>query len=441
MQLERLKSLYLSMSATGLTRIALACRVTGASLDVAMLTEPGNHGIFIGQDGQWVFLAVTSGGLINPVLPHQDYVRILKMVKAEAQKGVFKTGQFFQELDAALPDKAETRMVLRTHVAAQLFPQVLEVERQHFLGFQSPIPGASVTEQNLEKTRMLLGAEAYKLCRALNRSSHWSQSAGKAVRILPELAQLRKEALGLARRKPVPATTTIAVASPPAPVRPQPQPIETDALTAVDADNPPARSVSAGPPVLVLVCGLSGTGKTALAKRLARRLANAVALDPDIFTVPLVEAALRSHDIGLTSPGAAYLVNHLFRAGRYTALISLAFEMLSQGRSPVCVFDMTRDLSQVPVLKSQMASGGLALKIVWLSTESSVRRARLAARGEFWDEYNLKHWEEQEAAVNAATAELAGSAVDVLVLDTTTVDARELAEQAAGFVAGPYETR
>lgn len=429
MQLEHLKSLYLSMAAARLARIAVSCRVAETQVDVAVLAEPGSNGLFIGRDGQWVSLPVAPGGIINPVLPHQDYIRILKMVNAEAQKSTFKTGQFFHDLDAALPDKAETRMVLRTHVAAQLFPQVPEPERLHFLGFQSQVPGASVSEQNLEKTRLLLGPEASDMCRLLNRSSHWSQTANKAVRILPELAQLRKEAERLATRKPrLTATATIA-------------PVLADGaqepLSPLPANSRPTASGAPGRSdlVMVLVCGQPGSGKSTLARNLAHKLGNAVAIDPDTFAVPMVEATLRSHDISLISPGAAYLVSHLLREGQHAALMGLAFEMLSQGYSPVCAFGLGREPSCVPGLKDQLASAGMGLKIILLSAKASVRRARISGRGGFWDEYNLWHWAAQEAAWPATAEGLAKYGADVLVLDTTEAAPTDIAEQAALFVA------
>lgn len=387
MILDRLKPFYRSMSAAGLTRVAFEVEISGERLDVVLLTEQAPFALYVGKSGRWLEVPVQTGYSINPVLPHQDYARLLEITgNRAAGRGLFRTGQFFSELNARIPEAAENRMVLRPYMAAQLFPHVLDPEKHYFRGFQENTGGSAVSAQNLEKTRLLLGSEAEALCRKLNFSSIWSADKDKSLRTLPELAKLRKLG-GSLDGAPPPAQ--LPTAEPASRTR---KPFDRKA---------PLRTFT-------LVCGRAGAGKTTLAQDLARKLAGGVALDLDVFIGPLDEA-------GVSIP----------RTALYAAMLSLAFDVMAQGHNPICAAGLEQELSDkawMAELRGHLTASGVALRVIEVTANIEARAWRLKQRG------------------GGATADAGGSILPAdlklgaLTLDTSRVSRIDAAAQAVRYV-------
>lgn len=395
MILDRLKPFYRGMTALGLTRVAFEAEIGGDRLDVVFITEQVPFTLHVGKGGRWLQVPVMTGYSINPVLPHHDYARLLEITgNRAAGRGMFRTGQFFFDLNSKIPETAENRMVLRPYMAAQLFPHVAEPEKRYFRGFQENTGGTAVSARNLEKTRLLLGSEAEALCRKLNHSSVWSADSDKSLRTLPELAKLRRLAGGAAGAPPV--------ASPPQASAP--------AKTGTAPSQAPAR-----PQALILVCGGAGAGKTTLAQDLARQAAGSVVLDLDVFAAPLEEACAKAGQ-GLPP-----------RAGQYAALMSLAFDALAQGLSPICVAGFETELADkvwMDELRGHLAASSVALRVIEVTADVETRAARLHQR------------EGKPVGVCSGPALPSSLKGAALVLDTSKAGRPEAAAAALQFIEG-----
>lgn len=389
MILDRLKTFHRSMTAAGLTRVAFESEIGGVRLDVAFIAEQSPFLLLVGRGGRWLQVPVMPGYSINPVLPHQDYARLIEISgNRAAGRGMFRTGAFFFELNSRIPEAAETRMVMRPYMAAQIFPHVIDPEKRYFRGFQENTGGTTVSAQNLEKTRLLLGAEAEELCRKLNQSSIWSADPERSVRTLPELARLRRLAS---------AAGTVAVAMPPAASGRQGgkavAPSRTDVLR-----------------TLTLVAGPRGAGKTTLAQDLVRRLEGSVALDMGVFVQPL------------SGNGSA-----VPRQSLYAALLGLAFDILAQGLNPVCVADFEQELTDaawLEGLREHLSASGVTLRVIQVTADIETRAARLRGQNA------------EPLAIPIEPAPPVGLKVEALTIETTRVGRDAAAARALSYVSG-----
>ena len=136
-------------------------------------------------------------------------------------------------------------------------------------------------------------------------------------------------------------------------------------------------------PVVVLVAGTAGSGKSTLGRALARRL-EVPMLDLDTVTNPLLDAVPAETWDGhwLTSP-----VRESIRAGRYAALLATAGEVLATVNGCVLVAPFTRELSGGQEWRALVEAVGAAPHVVHLVGDPAVLSARRAQRGEDRDAY------------------------------------------------------
>jgi predicted kinase len=117
-------------------------------------------------------------------------------------------------------------------------------------------------------------------------------------------------------------------------------------------------------PTLVMLAGLPGTGKSALATALARRLGWPV-IDKDLLNTVLLEAALTQEQAGALAYELALTLSHALMVQQGQSLV-----LDTAGRQPFIV-ERARKIAQ---------EAGGQLKVVRCSAPFAVRQARLQAR-------------------------------------------------------------
>lgn len=382
MYLEKLRYLHQLMTSVRLTRVYFDCNVMQIKLDVAFVAEQNLFRLFLGRQGVWVSVPVMPGYQVNPVLPYQDYLKLLKLLGADGQQGKFRSGAFFQELGEVLPQTAEPKMLLRPHIASQLFGYVDEPGKHFFYGFAENSNSAEVSPKNLEKTRFLLGQEAYVLCKKMNLSSRWTDNPKRSLKFLPELAKLRKEA-GI----------------PSFPQRTEQQ----------KASQPTLGQKVGKPKVFGIICGKSGTGKTILAREIVRQVSEMTLFDLDVITAPMVDSTLKAANLELGSAETARVLNDILRPAQYEMLMSLAYDLMSQGRNPLCAASFGNELARPAWFKElaeALAANDVELRVAVLTADADDAHTRLKSRGEFWDASQLKNWKELSASYAEAVPTL-----------------------------------
>jgi predicted kinase len=148
-------------------------------------------------------------------------------------------------------------------------------------------------------------------------------------------------------------------------------PTLADPVHGADRPSPPA----------VLVTGAPATGKSTLARQLARLLDGAL-LDQDVATGPMVDVV--SGLVGVDDLDHPRLAG-LTRAARYEVLTALAVDNLAVGRPVVLVAPFTRersDLAAWDAIAGRLTDAGGRPLLVWIELpveEILVRLRRRAA--------------------------------------------------------------
>jgi len=130
-----------------------------------------------------ISLEVQDGGVFNPFLGEQygalcDFLGLLPN-----PENPFTPSAFFQQMELAIPLIAQHSRVAQPQAIAA-YRQVEEGNKVYFVGWRrNEVRGTAVTDANLEKTRLLLGWEAFDLCRRGNVSSCWTDDPQWAIAI------------------------------------------------------------------------------------------------------------------------------------------------------------------------------------------------------------------------------------------------------------------
>ncbi len=97
----------------------------------------------------------------------------------------FLPGKFFREFDFAIPHLGSQINKAVYYEVARYRRDVEESDKIYFMGWLDNDKQAHrVTEQNLQKTRRLLGFDIYEACKRKNISSRWTDDRKLAQEVV-----------------------------------------------------------------------------------------------------------------------------------------------------------------------------------------------------------------------------------------------------------------
>lgn len=141
---------------------------------------------------------------------------------------------------------------------------------------------------------------------------------------------------------------------------------------------------------LSLICGPAGVGKSTYGRKLAREL-GACLLDSDTVTEPVVRAGMR---LGGEDPAdrdsPAY--RRAFRDAVYECLFATAAENLPH-TDVILVGPFTSEIQNREFPEGLATRFGVVVKVIFVTCDEEVRRARIEKRGNPRDEGKLRDWE------------------------------------------------
>ncbi|MFF4448192.1 AAA family ATPase [Streptomyces sp. NPDC001502] len=188
-------------------------------------------------------------------------------------------------------------------------------------------------------------------------------------------------------------------------------------------------------PVLILVGGYAGSGKTELA-RFFVQLTGWPLLDKDPLTRPLVEQLLIALG-GDPNDRHTDLYRTRVRAAEYDCLMRSAMANIQSGISTVLsapfIAEMT-DPTWMQRLANRAGSLGADVFPVWVRCDEESMREHIAFRSADRDAWKLQRWDEYMATINLDLR----PAVPHLVVDNRWGASVSLADQARQAMAGMY---
>ncbi len=188
MKLTGLIPLFESMKAQKIKRYKFQFQRNNVVFDVIFFTDSNPYSLLFGARGHnFSFeISVEKGFLINEnKLPKEVYSRLAKVLGLKYDpNNKFRPIFFFEDFNKSIPSSAHPRNIPKPHEIAMYRRDVEETHKIYFCGWRDNTSrGQNATEENLEKTKKLLGYETYLICRSKNISSLWTDNERLAVKV------------------------------------------------------------------------------------------------------------------------------------------------------------------------------------------------------------------------------------------------------------------
>jgi predicted kinase len=148
-------------------------------------------------------------------------------------------------------------------------------------------------------------------------------------------------------------------------------------------------------PVLMLVAGGPGAGKTVIGRALARAIPTAMLLDKDVVASPWLDPLLARLNRGAVDRDSAVYWDEL-RPLEYASLFAAAYDNLGVGKTAIVVAPLApelRDREWVDGVRARADACAARLAVLWIAADEADARERMIARNDTRDAWKLAHWD------------------------------------------------
>ena len=178
MKLNGIKEFHNSMKINGVKKSKFIFTYNNVVFDIFFFTDEVPYKLCIGgRANNFYFELNVKKGYIIDINIGDKYLRLLEILGLKYNPdSPFKTIYFFNELNKNIPKKIDTNNKWKPSDYAIYKRNVEEAEKIYFCGwFDNDKVGKKVREKNLEKTKEILGTDAYLMCKKNNISSKWTE--------------------------------------------------------------------------------------------------------------------------------------------------------------------------------------------------------------------------------------------------------------------------
>jgi len=178
--------LHASMQAQDISRYKFEYTHGRGQFDIFFFIDESPFKLLIGARGGNFAITVNVDVVTFKISTYiGKFNELCEFLELEFKEGnPFSTNAFFADLNCNIPSTASRHNVPRPSEIAEYVDNVLEADKVHFVGWlDNNIQGNQVSEENLDKTRRLLGFDVYEICRRKNISSRWSPHERDSVEI------------------------------------------------------------------------------------------------------------------------------------------------------------------------------------------------------------------------------------------------------------------
>lgn len=184
MTLTRLRELHANMRANDITRCRFNYTYQTIQFDVFFLTDQNPYILMFGIIGHNAAFKVEvhPGYNITPRIPNDIYTLICNILGLQADvNNPFRPMVIFEHFNENMNVNINRNNRAQSHQIAPYHPDVEEADKIYFLGWRNNASHEHVGDSNLDKTRRLLGEEAYLFSLQNNISTRWTADIAAAV--------------------------------------------------------------------------------------------------------------------------------------------------------------------------------------------------------------------------------------------------------------------
>ncbi|MEK4019834.1 MULTISPECIES: DUF6037 family protein [Bacillus] len=193
MELNNLKLLYKDMKIKNIDRSKFEFFFKGVLFKCLFLVDKSPFKLILAARGKNFYLEfeVKHGFKVNSYIEKDKYYRLCEILGLKRDdNNKFSTNAFLNHINDRVPHNISENDRL---VPADIAPYRKIAEEENKIYFLKWIPHDGIKSnakpENLEKTRLLIGEEAYRTCKERNISSGWTDNpkyAGKSMRDFPK---------------------------------------------------------------------------------------------------------------------------------------------------------------------------------------------------------------------------------------------------------------
>jgi len=188
MHLSNLKQVYVNMRTNNIERYRFTFEYRNVKFDVFLLIDESPFILMFGVKAKNIYfeIEVKRGFNVNDTIPKETYKKLCEALGLKYDPmNKFKPSDFFTEFNKRIPHKFNTRNKAKPHEIGTYRKKYEESEKIYFIGWRdNNIRNESVRPRNLEKTRTLIGEDAYNRCKDNNISSCWAGDPSRAIEVV-----------------------------------------------------------------------------------------------------------------------------------------------------------------------------------------------------------------------------------------------------------------
>ncbi|MCY8927749.1 DUF6037 family protein [Bacillus subtilis] len=187
MELNNLKFLYKDMKIKNIDRSKFDFLFKVAQFKCLFLIDKSPFKLILAARGKNFYLEfeVKDGFKVNPYIEKEKYYQLCEILDLKRDdNNKFSPKAFLSEVNDRVPHNISNKSRV---VPADIAPYRKIVEEENKVYFYKWVPHdgikSNVTSENLEKTRLLIGEEAYHTCKERNISSGWTDNPKYAYKL------------------------------------------------------------------------------------------------------------------------------------------------------------------------------------------------------------------------------------------------------------------
>ncbi len=189
--LNEIKPLFLDMKNHDKKQDGFSFQYNKVRFDVVFLMDRTPFELLFGVlDHNFTFVLKMYQGFKLEAIPDEVFYKLCEILNLKPGKGSFTSWDFLKYFASKIPQHYSGKEILPHEIALYKRNKIEEKNKIYFKGWiRHNTDGKHA--RNLEKTKELLGEEAYLICRKYNISSCWSDQKEDYTRCsLPDISTL-----------------------------------------------------------------------------------------------------------------------------------------------------------------------------------------------------------------------------------------------------------